>query len=675
MTTTFLRSIGQPPSRAFTQRPQPALSCRTTASYRPGRFSTSQTPQLQERSYHTPGFIRNAKGVSLLLQRSALFQRSRSTPDVIVAAAAAGAPTGGNGRGDSAAAATTTSAPPSRPLDRFLSIFNVFSDERCNSKLLALAIGQMLCSIATLIHDSYLPIYVHEELGLSTTKIGAVQGAAQFLCQISKGVSGVVGDILGSQTRVLVFGTFLTLACKPMFALLSTVYGIFGVTACLYWFFMAKLLDRLSKGIREAPTKAVMNELAKESGDAPDAAYGLRQSLATAGMLIGSTIASLTFAATGNNYILTFTVAAIPPALALLWLVANFRDELFGASKETAAVVSTTTAPPPPPPPALPAAASSFDGVATPPSTTSSLDSPPPSPTASMNVMSVSVDIPIDKTIDSPLPALTSAAVSGTAEAVSEPVLSPLEKAIAILKAFRPVYWQALIVVAVLYFARFDASFLSIRAKAVMPKTLLPMMTLVNTLIQMLLTAPLARVSGASVRNRNRLLLVGFGFMVLADICFALPLMANPAGMFIGSAFIGLHMAMTHAITISMISSYMPTGKLPGVGKLSGTAVSFTDLLLGFVLAASNAVAGILTDMTRSSGLGNVGCFMGGATACVLSGVLLILFERFGDLGRDDLVVKKSKKKVPTTPTVSVPTVVARPGSDAVDPPAKAKPE
>lgn len=33
-------------------------------------------------------------------------------------------------------------------------------------------------------------------------------------------------------------------------------------------------MDRLSKGVREAPTKAVMNELAKESGDSPDAAYG-----------------------------------------------------------------------------------------------------------------------------------------------------------------------------------------------------------------------------------------------------------------------------------------------------------------------------------------------------------------------------------------------------------------
>eukprot|EP00967_Tisochrysis_lutea_P043398 scaffold52427_cov17-Tisochrysis_lutea.AAC.1 len=53
---------------------------------------------------------------------------------------------------------------------------------------------------------------------------------------------------------------------------------------CIYWFFTAKLLDRLSKGIREAPSKAIMNELARDSGDAPDAAYGLRQSLGTAGV-------------------------------------------------------------------------------------------------------------------------------------------------------------------------------------------------------------------------------------------------------------------------------------------------------------------------------------------------------------------------------------------------------
>lgn len=39
-------------------------------------------------------------------------------------------------------------------------------------------------------------------------------------------------------------------ACSPMFSvcpLLCSVYGIFGLTVCVYWFFSAKLLDRLSK--------------------------------------------------------------------------------------------------------------------------------------------------------------------------------------------------------------------------------------------------------------------------------------------------------------------------------------------------------------------------------------------------------------------------------------------
>ena len=43
---------------------------------------------------------------------------------------------------------------------------------------------------------------------------------------------------------------------------------------------------------------------------------------------------------------------------------------------------------------------------------------------------------------------------------------------------------QALLVVAALYFARFDASFLSLRAKSIMAKSALPMLTLTNTIFQ-----------------------------------------------------------------------------------------------------------------------------------------------------------------------------------------------
>jgi hypothetical protein len=72
--------------------------------------------------------------------------------------------------------------------------------------------------------------------------------------------------------------------------------------------------------------------------------------------------------------------------------------------------------------------------------------------------------------------------------------------------------------------------------------------------------------------------------------------------------------------------------------------VSFTDLLLGFVLAASNAVAGMLSDVTKTQGLGNVGCFAGGAAACCLAFLLLLGFQQFGDLGKDELVARRGRK-------------------------------
>lgn len=66
----------------------------------------------------------------------------------------------------------------------------------------------------------------------------------------------------------------------------------------------------------------------------------------------------------------------------------------------------------------------------------------------------------------------------------------------------------------------------------------------------------------------------------------------------------------------------------------------------GIILAYSNSVAGRLSDATVSQGYGNIGCFMGGIVATALSGLALLLFSKFSDLGREDKIVtlKKAKK-------------------------------
>ncbi len=413
-------------------------------------------------------------------------------------------------------------------------IHHVFKNNpKCNDKLLALSLGQMLCSIATFMHDSYLPIYVQCELGMSNSDIGIIQGISQLLCQFTKGVSGVIGDIFGSQVKVVLFGTFLTLICKPMFALLSTVNNIAGLTAALYWLFFAKLFDRISKGIREAPTKAIMNQLANESGETPDKAYGFRQSIATLGMMLGSTIASFVFVITGKDYIKTFIASIIPPLIAFMWMFIKF-----GEDEST----------------------SEFNKLGN--------------------------NVPISD----------------------------------ILHSLKPNYWYALIMISTLYFARFDSSFITLRAKNVMDKNYIPILFLVSSFIQVVTTVPFSKFSSISKENRYLILIIGFIFMILSDITFVCPLTASPFGMFLAMIFLGFHMAMTHSVTQSMIASFMP------VGNLAGTAVSFTDFILGFVLATSNFVAGYLSDIIPN------GCFIGGTVATTLSLIMLIIFSSNGYL-------------------------------------------
>lgn len=44
-----------------------------------------------------------------------------------------------------------------------------FVDRKANARFLALALGGMLCSVATLIHDSFLGVFMRDQLGMTNT--------------------------------------------------------------------------------------------------------------------------------------------------------------------------------------------------------------------------------------------------------------------------------------------------------------------------------------------------------------------------------------------------------------------------------------------------------------------------------------------------------------------------
>jgi MFS family permease len=362
---------------------------------------------------------------------------------------------------------------------------------------------------------------------------------------------------------MVVFGTLLTTINKPMFAASGWVYSAFGASACLYWITFGKIFDRVSKGVREAPSKALIGELAAASGDSPAGAFGLRQSMATAGALVGAGAAAAAYQLSGQSYVATFVLVTAA----------------FGSGAAL-----------------MPAAQASADAKA----------------------------------------AAAAARAAGAPAAPEEDSFSLLSKAKALLGAFSPAYWQALAVVGALYFARFDASFVTLRARAVMGTAQLPLLTSVIMVTQAALAAPMGLRAKRSVAARNQTVFFGIGVLVAAN--FVLATVPSFAGMVAGCALIGVHMAMTHGVTIGMLSSYIPSGSVKGLGKVAGTAWSFTDAALGLVLAYSNSLAGSLADRTAAAGLGGVGCFYGGAAACGVSMAALAAFVAFGSLGREDLV-------------------------------------
>ena len=62
----------------------------------------------------------------------------------------------------------------SGPVAKFKALLSPFSEPSTNKKLLALCGAQALSSVATLIHDTYLPLYLSEELKLSNTKVSVL---------------------------------------------------------------------------------------------------------------------------------------------------------------------------------------------------------------------------------------------------------------------------------------------------------------------------------------------------------------------------------------------------------------------------------------------------------------------------------------------------------------------
>ena len=178
----------------------------------------------------------------------------------------------------------------------------------------ALGFVSMLMDISSEMIHSLLPVFLVSGLGISATALGLLEGVAEGVVNITKTFSGVLSDWLGKRKALALIGYGMAALTKPLFPLANS----FGVV------FVARLVDRVGKGVRGAPRDALVAHLAPPQ--VRGASYGLRQSLDSIGAFIGPLGGISLMLLFAGDFRKVFWVAVIP-AFVSVALLALFVHE------------------------------------------------------------------------------------------------------------------------------------------------------------------------------------------------------------------------------------------------------------------------------------------------------------------------------------------------------------
>ena len=185
---------------------------------------------------------------------------------------------------------------------------------RLSLNVAALGYVSMLTAMSSAMIYSLLPVFMVRVLGISIAWVGVIEGTAESATSLIKIVSGVASDWIGRRKPLVVFGYTLSAVIKTVFPVAGTASAVLA----------ARVIDRLGKGIRDAPRDAFLADLtAKEiRGEG----FGLRLALAISGFVVGPVIAIGLMKLSGDDFRLVFWIALIPAYLSIVVLLLTVKE-------------------------------------------------------------------------------------------------------------------------------------------------------------------------------------------------------------------------------------------------------------------------------------------------------------------------------------------------------------
>jgi MFS family permease len=181
---------------------------------------------------------------------------------------------------------------------------------RLPPNVVVLGIVSLLMGMSSAMIYGVLPVFLVTVLGASMTSVGVIEGIAEATTSFMKIVSGFASDWLGRRKPLVLMGYALSACNKLVFPLAESAVMVL----------VARIADRIGKGVRDAPRDALMTDIT--SSRVRGSGFGLRLALYTVGAVIGPLSAIALMKLSGDDFRLVFWIALIPgfASILVLWI-------------------------------------------------------------------------------------------------------------------------------------------------------------------------------------------------------------------------------------------------------------------------------------------------------------------------------------------------------------------
>jgi len=157
--------------------------------------------------------------------------------------------------------------------------------------------------------QAIMPIFLTATLGAPIFVVGLIEGVADALASVLKIVFGWASDKWKMRKKIAVAGYILSVSTRPFFTIASNFWHIFFLRS----------LDRVGKGMRDAPRDALISE--STESNTLGKSFGFHRMMDTFGGMMGPLLVFFLLPVFFGSYELIFLVAFAVGALAVLAFV------------------------------------------------------------------------------------------------------------------------------------------------------------------------------------------------------------------------------------------------------------------------------------------------------------------------------------------------------------------